>query len=610
MSAVNNLKSVLVSVLLLINVSTGSRCTFPRLWEGEYFHLGYSSSLIVNNNSITEKGECVWSDGSQYVLKSQDAGKDCWRCLSIYRKHQNVLQYKESDCEYQAQFTGPNDLCTRIAGDDPMFSMFRTDAQPTRCPLRGPYMFSYARGGTGPACAYPASYMDTCGRDHSRLQLHYQACIDVAGSESAREVVRCLAAWRDGSKSYFVGELMAAPRRRHQLSEERRYRCYVYEQYGKGDNRTVKMAESAAATCKGLWSPAEGYKVFDMERVVGSGERCVFPRWFTAHHTWTAIDSTSTIHINSGQRSFKLRHNQRVEATMSHPSVNVLTPVFEDVEWHYACQEQVVQARHSVQIVHYVKSANCDSGYVCASISKIADNVIGVEFGEKARNPREACTSLYFMPSDNISSIGGTSNRFQQRRLYVARSHRPGGGGVCPLNGRYSLQSIVGVDAPQALTQCDQKRPTVGSSGDSATTLSVLTGGCGGSDHLLRVESLCQPPHNRTKTEFRCHAHWLDPDGVSRLILSDGGSSGSFDSDRLLCLSYTESAVRLSVGACRLEPAQLVLRQTGPCLQALSSVSALGTSPHAPFHRLVRVGTLIPLLFLLLTHQCNCINFF
>ena len=75
----------------------GSRCSFPVAWHGEYFHLGYSRPLMVSNNSITEKGECVWSSGSQYVLEGEEeGGEKCWRCLSIYRKHNNVLQYKES----------------------------------------------------------------------------------------------------------------------------------------------------------------------------------------------------------------------------------------------------------------------------------------------------------------------------------------------------------------------------------------------------------------------------------------------------------------------------------------------------------------------------------
>ena len=67
------------------------------------------------------------------------------------------------------------------------------------------------------------------------LQLNFQACIDVAGSESATEELQCLATWSEGSKNYLVAEM----NREHVYSDESKYRCFVYEKYGKGDNRTV-----------------------------------------------------------------------------------------------------------------------------------------------------------------------------------------------------------------------------------------------------------------------------------------------------------------------------------------------------------------------------------
>ena len=93
---------------------------------------------------------------------------------------------------------------------------------------------------------------------HRRLQLNFQACIDVAGSESGTEELECLATWSEGSKHYLVAEMD----REHVFSDESKYRCFVYTKAGKGDNRTVKMAQSLAATCTGLWSPVEGYRTF------------------------------------------------------------------------------------------------------------------------------------------------------------------------------------------------------------------------------------------------------------------------------------------------------------------------------------------------------------
>ena len=75
-------------------------------------------------------------------------------------------------------------LCNTIAGDAPLFTMFRKDGLLVKCPFRGPHSFSYSKGDKGQVCEYPASYMDTCS-DNKRLQLRYQACHDVQGSESS-----------------------------------------------------------------------------------------------------------------------------------------------------------------------------------------------------------------------------------------------------------------------------------------------------------------------------------------------------------------------------------------------------------------------------------------
>ena len=77
----------------------GSRCFFPRAWHGDYFHLGYHQPLQVVNDTISQKGRCVENFGSHFVLEDEEYGEKCWKCLTIYRKHQNVLSYKESESQ-------------------------------------------------------------------------------------------------------------------------------------------------------------------------------------------------------------------------------------------------------------------------------------------------------------------------------------------------------------------------------------------------------------------------------------------------------------------------------------------------------------------------------
>ena len=142
-----------------------------------------------------------------------------------------------------------------------MYSMFRREAKAVRCPLKGPHSFIYSKGGSGSLCSYPQSYLDSC-TDNTRLRLHFQACVDVQGSEEAEEELRCLATWKEGSKRYMVAEM----RRDHVYSDEMKYRCFVYEKKGKGDNQTVRMAQSVAATCNGLWSSTEGFRTFHVKK--------------------------------------------------------------------------------------------------------------------------------------------------------------------------------------------------------------------------------------------------------------------------------------------------------------------------------------------------------
>ena len=67
-----------------------------------------------------------------------------------------------------------------------------------KCPFRGPFEFTYSKGASGQTCSYPKSYMDSC-EGGTKVRLRYQACLDVAGSESRDESFSCLATWKEGS---------------------------------------------------------------------------------------------------------------------------------------------------------------------------------------------------------------------------------------------------------------------------------------------------------------------------------------------------------------------------------------------------------------------------
>ena len=121
---------------------------FPPHWRGSYFHLGHRSPLVVSEDSITAKGRCVENVGSRYIMEEEEeGGEKCWRCMNIYRKHENVLQYKESEL-----FSGfLNSLLTHVSH---CFRLLRDIFGRFRQPLSGnrwrlPDVFHVSKGSQG-----------------------------------------------------------------------------------------------------------------------------------------------------------------------------------------------------------------------------------------------------------------------------------------------------------------------------------------------------------------------------------------------------------------------------------------------------------------------------
>jgi len=122
----------------------------------------------------------------------------------IYQKHQNVLQYKETfRC---SKSNNLHRVCGGIAGDANLYTLFRVDGQPIKCPFgtTQSFKFSYNRGKGD--CKWPESELVPC-TDNKRFTQHYQACPNVQGSELMSQKLECQASWRDGSRHFMVGKL-------------------------------------------------------------------------------------------------------------------------------------------------------------------------------------------------------------------------------------------------------------------------------------------------------------------------------------------------------------------------------------------------------------------
>jgi len=539
-------------------------CELSSNWMGRWFHLGFNEPLVISSDEISRKGRCVQRSKNMFLMEESDPalGK-CYRCMVIYEKHFNVLQYKESYCE--ENIDSMESLCNTITGDAPLYTMFRKDGKLVKCPFRGPHSFSYSKGDSGQVCKYPASFMDTCS-DNKRLQLRYQACLDVEGSEIATEEMACLATWKEGSSRYFVSMLNHS----HVYTDETRYRCFVYQRQHSNElgRVTYKMAQSLYASCLGLWNVNEGHKTFTMTKLESDKDKCVFPHFMHNHHDWHSVDGLISLHVNKRGHSLRLRNHTRLASVYEAADSGYL-------ESHATCHRVESGGLNSpvTRIVAHVK-AGCDSGYVCLVFFSQDKHVIQMRYGDKSTNPNEACMNYYFdaenSPIITLVSEGGHNTR------------------PCPFSGRYTLTGAPHTGAMSALM-----------SGQLNCHQAIMHAGCSASDDLI-VESVCSRNlEDNVRTKWSCHGRWRTGDNRQMLVLSTplftrgqnevALRSGLTSASNFVCLSYTEREGILeataSTTSCQLPGVSSYqsylpgfnITSSGPCLQALT-----GEAPSTP----------------------------
>jgi hypothetical protein len=259
----------------------------------------------------------------------------------------------------------------------------------------------------------------------------------------------------------------------------------------------------------------------------------VYPDWLTAHHTWSSLDSTTLLHINSGEKSFRLStfgyaatsgYATSGSATSGSATSGYATTTLTSASTasaHLTCQDLLHESRNELLLVSYLRSG-CDSGYLCTRIRRAAPGALYLQLGGRSRVPAEACSDLYTAPWP------------APPLLLVAR----GGGATTPLSsascglaGRYSL-------APLNAAASGQFDCRHGGRHRRPESLS-LTAGCG-SGHLV-VEAKCGGGGSLARAELRCHAHWSEGEGggvdhrlvVSSMEASSGGAP-------MICITHRD----------------------------------------------------------------------
>ncbi|XP_067004830.2 uncharacterized protein [Anabrus simplex] len=509
-------------------VRQDGNCRFPTRWEGTWFQSGVRQPITIEQNRLSTKGRCIYSEGDKFVVVN-DKGV-CFRCVVIHEKHSNVLQYKETYCHAKESLQS---LCSLITGDALLYSMFRVEASPVRCPFIGPFTFTYNRGHGD--CKSPVSSIDSC-TEESRLLLRYQACPDVHGTESTVEELQCLATWKEGSSRYLVGKV----RHSHATSNEDRYRCFVYEkatlaatagangEHGellmdpRDDGVDFRVAQSGDATCNGLFSPMEGSRTMTLKKAP-SPSKCGFPPWLTASPNWHTLDYHRSYSFYDGNVTLRITNTTAPIGTTRelHGSSYMSMGLTGDSssqqpkhqEMRVVCTEVLHSTLESTTLVTHF-TMGCESGYLCMMFYRRDGHVIEVQTGAHTRRSEEACHPPYF----NRSSLPFVTLVTSEPELRQ-----------CPYLGKFSVTGMSRVN--RVLRRDLDNRQMPDPCTEDFTTLVV---GCSTTD-TMEFQSECTSTD--VVSAYSCHGRWED-NGTSYLITTP--LSRSSHGARRYCFMYRE----------------------------------------------------------------------
>uniref|UniRef100_A0A182NMJ5 Uncharacterized protein n=1 Tax=Anopheles dirus TaxID=7168 RepID=A0A182NMJ5_9DIPT len=225
--------------------------------------------------------------------------KGCHRCVVIYQKHINILQYKESECE--DFYTGQLNPAAM-----PIHSVLKSDRG-----LAHPNMNGHSRISSSDPYMRSNEDSDNCMGCKGRETLHY-LCEQIPGDALlysmfkinpepikcplSVEELTCLAWWKDGNSRYLVGLVS----HHHATSNEERFRCFVYEKLSGSE---YKLAQSGDATCNGLESAEVGSRIMTLKKAPLM-DRCDFPVWFKGPRFWHALMGSAQYVFDASKSGF------------------------------------------------------------------------------------------------------------------------------------------------------------------------------------------------------------------------------------------------------------------------------------------------------------------
>jgi len=297
--------------------------------------------------------------------------------------------------------------------------------------------------------------------------------------------------WKEGSARYLVTRRVSAAI----VSNEDRYRCFIYERAKPREEGLLdyRLAESAEATCSGLFSTSDGYRRLQLE-LVGSYNKCQFPPWTTVHRRWHSLDRRVSYQFNRKNTSL----------TMFSP----------DNETRMECAEIVdVSTRETLLVVR--ATTGCDSGFRCVALYRRDGHVMEAQFGNVTQLPEQACRSDFPRDTADFHTVVASSPR------HVA----------CPHLGQYSVTGLT-LNRRSGRGPDDRDVRDLAAAGGDFRSLHM---GC--QSHDMMVLS----GHVGVPRAFSCQGSWQD-NNTFYLVASPSSSGSSWGSSRHFCFVYTVSA--------------------------------------------------------------------
>jgi len=406
------------TLLLILLLNTESKrheagCQFPPEWEGIWFQNTVRPYITIDATSISNQGQCTKSDfrGEKFIIKV-DGDRKCYKCIVMYQKHHNVLQYKETTkCSKRSEL---QKVCKGIPGDAALNTLFRIQGNPIDCPFGTDHGFKFSYNKGKGECEWPESELEPC-TDTKRLVLNYQACPNVEKTEFMSEQLECQARWRDGSRHFMVGKLNHP----HAANDEDKFRCFVYEYKDvERPSEGIYLAQSGDATCNGLFSPREGPRTLKLKKAP-SKIGCTFPRWMQDKKSWSTIDGaliwkfatsgnstwmnmTTVTSTNFGGISSYVKHEESL--VWCHKIIDTTPPQHTKTENR---EEQHYLSR--TKIILY-QTQGCSSGFVCSDIRQLShQGVLRVKLGSSTRTKEYACDESQFKGHSDYLMLSSTS---------------------------------------------------------------------------------------------------------------------------------------------------------------------------------------------------------